>query len=104
KDAKLECRHQPEKSWTNGGTAFHSPEEISASRSRLAALNDGLLSIRYIFRGGRLDEIRIDRLGHGDAVIAPLQKPLRLREGRAGSWIGLEGTIVVCPSVGNAEH
>jgi RNA polymerase sigma factor (sigma-70 family) len=105
REAKLECRHSPEKRWMNQGTAFYSPEEITASRSCLPSLNEGLVSIRYVFKAGRLDRIDIDRVGHGDAVIEPLKKPLELRRQKDWTWTGLGGTITVGPGgPANAER
>jgi len=103
KKAGIKCQHDAERRWKNGNTPFFSPETITAERSCLDALNEGLVDLSYVFEDGKLSEIRLTRVGSGEEVVAPLKKPLRLRRQGFGSWTGLDGTIVISPSVGDAE-
>src|SRR5262249_42486467 len=91
--AGLACQHSPEKRWQNGGTHFFSPETVTATTSCMPALNRGLVSISYVFDAGKLSEIHLLRVGHGDPGGEPLKGPLRLpREGATG-WAGLDGAL-----------
>jgi RNA polymerase sigma factor (sigma-70 family) len=103
KDANLDCRHRPEQRWVNAGIGFFSPEEISASRCCLPALNGDLVGIRYVFRNGRVDRIHLELAGRGAAVLEPLKEPLRLRKQDDDTWVGLGGTIVVRPGESKGE-
>ena len=103
RQAGIPCQHTPERRWQNGGAHFFDPERVAPRRSLLGPLNNGLVSLYYIFENGRLSEVQLTRVGRGREVVAPLVGPLRLRQGKDGCWTGLDGAIVVCPSVGDAE-
>jgi hypothetical protein len=102
--AGVKYTHRPARlEQTGGGNATFHPEQITADRSLLEPFNAGLSDFAYMFKDGRLDEVRFTHHRDPERAFAALMKPLGLRHDARGGWTGLDGAIGIGELFGDSE-